>query len=126
MRPFYGLDYIFMALATRLFCDLAIMRLDSQRLWKSPRSECERVPESIRRFSGILCYKPRRSMAIIAGCDRAMTRLYPPVIVLLHDVTVGARSGVVCQVRSPFRVDEGVAADTGSKANRNPKHDSRK
>ena len=50
-------------------------------------------------------------MAIVAGRDRAMAGFNPAIEVVLHDVAVGAGTGIVPEIRSALGVDEGVTTE---------------
>jgi hypothetical protein len=115
MRPFYCLDYLLMAFPACCFCDLPVVRFDTQWIWIFSRSEGEGVPEAIRRLGRIFSYKAGGCMAIIAGRNRAVTRFDPAVVMLAHDVAICACGRVVCQIRGAFCVNKSIAADTGSK-----------
>jgi hypothetical protein len=50
-----------------------------------------------------------------------MTGLDPAVVVLLHDVTIRARGGIVREVRPSLRVNEGVGTQSDTKPTATPK-----
>src|ERR1044072_5670914 len=98
MQSFDCLYYFLMALPASLLCHLAVMRLNAQRFGEAARRESKRMPESVGSLGSILCDKAQRRMALVAGRHSAMARLDPPVIVLLHDVAVGAGRRIVSQI----------------------------
>jgi hypothetical protein len=78
--------------------------------------------KAIGHFGGILPNHIGRRMAIIAGGDGAVAGLTPAVVLLLHDVTVGASGGVVGQIRSTFGIGKRKATNTHSKADQGTKN----
>ena len=99
-----------MTLAAGALGDLVIARRDPQRVRVPSGREVERVPESVLRFRQIFRNKPRRRVAVVADGNGAMTRARPRIEVILHDVAVGARPGIVGEIRVALRVDEGVTS----------------
>ena len=91
-----------------LFGDLQIVPFDLYRLVKSAAGEIERMPEAIRRLGRIFADQSRRRVAIVTGGDGAVRGLHPAVILLIHDVTIRARSRIVGEIRISFGVNEGV------------------
>ena len=57
-----------------------------------------------------------RYMAVIARCNRVVTRLLPAVVLFAHDVAVCARSGIIGEIGHPLRVIKRVAAQTNEYA----------
>ena len=57
-------------------------------------------------------------MAIIANSDGAMARLQPAAKLVLHDMTIHTRFGVVSHVRVAASINEGVRTDTCRHAER--------
>ncbi len=58
-----------------------------------------------------------RRVAIVADSDGAMARLQPTAKLVLHDVTVHTRFGVISHVRIATSVDKGVRTNTYGHAN---------
>lgn len=50
-------------------------------------------------------------MPIVTDRYRAVAGSCPGVVVIAHDVTIGARLRIVREVRVALRVDEGITAD---------------
>src|SRR5919109_3606079 len=98
MRPFDCFHDATMTGSTGLLGDGLIARPNPQGFWESPGGESKRVPEAVCGLGRVFGQETRRRVAIIADRCRAMARLDPSVIVLLHDVTVGARGRVIGQV----------------------------
>ena len=98
MRAFNRLHDGTMTAATGLLSDGSIARPYGQRLMKSPGGESERVPEAIRGLGHVFGQKAGWCVTIIADRSQAMARLDPAVILLLHNVAVGARRRIIRQV----------------------------
>jgi hypothetical protein len=88
-------DNVLMAFAACVFRDAQASTLDLYRLVKLARGKRQRMKKSVLCFGEILWDKSRRRMTIVAGRDRPMTRLDPPIEMILHDVAVGAGPGIV-------------------------------
>lgn len=113
-----------MAFPARSLGNLAIVRLDPQRIWKFAGSKSKRMPESIRSIGCVLCHKAGRRVAIVANRDGAMARLDPAAVMLAHHVTIRARRRIVGQIRATFSVNKRVSADARGEANRNAENHS--
>lgn len=114
-RLMAGLDVMHrpgMAITTDSFRHCATASLHLNRLVEIAGGKGIRMPESMVDLGPILPHKVVWRMAVVAGGDRVVARLHPTIQMVLHDVAVRARVGIVRQVRPTARVDEGVAADT--------------
>jgi hypothetical protein len=96
-----------MALLTGLLSDLQVAFLDLDRF---ARGEVERMPEAVRGIRRVLAEEIRWRVAVVAGGYGAVRRLQPAVLLLVHNVAVGARRVIVHQVRRAFGVNERVDA----------------
>src|SRR5262245_52644546 len=76
------------------------------------------MPEAVRSLGGVFAEEARGRVAVVARGDGAMARFQPAVILLAHDVAIGARCGIIGQVRPALRVDEGVRAQSDRRADR--------
>src|SRR5262249_10227982 len=56
----------------------------------------------------ILRHERVRHVAVVAGGDRVMARVFPAVVLLAHDVAIDARLRIRAQVRRSLRVVSGV------------------
>lgn len=84
--------------------------LDSVR-----ESLCRKRPgmeESIEGFGGVLGKESGWSVAIVAHCPFAVACPQPPVILLVHHMTVGAGGGVVGEIGTTLRIAEGENANS--------------
>ena len=119
MRPGNGLHDIQMTFVAGALRNLQIVWLDLQRVRMPARCEREGMPETVGSLGGILADEAGGRVAIIANRDGAMARLDPAIVVLLHDVAIGAGCGVVGQVGSALGVHEGVRTNPGNHSNGN-------
>src|SRR5688572_18128183 len=80
VRPaVHGAHGVRVAVATGLFGDRAIARLDAERVGEPAGCEREGVPEAVRRLGEVLGDEPGRRVAVVARGDRAVARLHPAV-----------------------------------------------
>ena len=98
-------------LQASLFGDRQIAFADLNGFVKAARGEVKRMPKSVGGFGGVFPHQARRRVAIVAGGDRAMRRLQPAVVLLVHNVAIGARSRIVGQIGVALGVHERVGAD---------------
>jgi hypothetical protein len=78
--------------------------------------------KAVGHFGGIFPNHIGRRMAIIACGDRVVTGFTPAIVLLPHDVAVGASGGIVGQIRSTLRIEECKATKTHSKADQSSKN----
>ena len=69
------------------------------------------MPKPVRGFGHVLAGETWGSMTIVADGDRVMTRLGPTVVLVVHDMAVGARFRVVTQVGITLGVDKREATN---------------
>ena len=100
--------------------DIKIMSFYLNRLVKSAKRKIIRMPEAVRCFGVIFADSIGRRVAVVAGRNGMMARFLPAVILFPHDMTVGARTGIIAQIRITFGVNKGVQTD----ARRQPDGDS--
>ena len=100
-----------MTRTARLFCYTLVMTGNLNRLVKTAEREIIRMPKTVRGFGVVFPQNIGRRMTIVAGRRRVMTRFLPAVVLLLHNVAVGARHRVVAHIRIAFRIDERINAD---------------
>lgn len=79
-----------MAIATVGFHDASVVVVDHDGLMKVLRRKSQRMKESIATFAEPFPKEIVRCVAVVAFRDIVMRRLYPRVVVILHDVTVRA------------------------------------
>ena len=111
-------SYLFVAVAARKFRDPTIAFRHPDRFMKSVGCEIVGMPEPVRGFRHVLADKTRRSMTIVADGDRVMTRLDPTVVLVVHDMAVGARFRVVTQVGITLGIDKREATNPDGGADR--------
>src|SRR5262245_10055591 len=68
------------------------------------------MPEAVRGLRRVLAEEIRGRVTVVAGGDGVVRRLQPAVVLLAHDMTVGARSRIVGQIRRSLRVNECIDA----------------
>lgn len=98
------MDEVGVAMQAGMLRDLAIARLDSQRLWVVVQCERQRVKETVIGLGYPLANRVVREMAVVTNGNIVMARLLPCVIRLLHDMTIDTCLGVVAQVAGPFSI----------------------
>ena len=119
-------SYLFVTVAASKFSDPPIAFRHPDRFMKSVGGEIVRMPEAVRGFRHVLANKTRRCMTIIADGDCMMTRLYPTVVLVVHDVAIRARCWVVTEVGITLRVDKREATNPDGGTQRHSKQHSLK
>src|SRR5215475_6672093 len=92
-----------------LLGDRQVALADPYWLVKCLGGEIERMPEAIRSLRRVLAEEIRGRVVVVAGGDGPVRRLQPAVVLLVHDMAVGARGRVIRQVRRALRVNKSVA-----------------
>jgi hypothetical protein len=87
-----------MTCPARLLSDCLVTCPNPQVFWEASGGKGKRVPEAVQCLSEILGEEAWWRMAIIADCGAAVAGFDPPVILLLHDVTVGTCRRIIGQV----------------------------
>jgi hypothetical protein len=118
--------YLFVAVATGKFSDPTIAFIHPNRFMKSVGCEIVGMPEAVRGFRQILTDKTRRSMTIVAGGNRVMTRLDPPVVLVVHDMAIRASFWVITQIGITLGIDKREATDPDGGTQRHSKQNSLK
>ena len=108
-RPFDGFRNVCVTFATGFVGNFLVSFGDLNGVGIIAGGEIERVPETVLRLGGILAHKIRRGVTIVAGRHTPMARLDPAIVLLLHDVAIHARLGIVGEIRRALGVDEGVS-----------------
>ena len=117
------LDNLLVAIEAGLLGDLEIALLDANGVLKLSGGEGERVPEPVVGFDPVLAEEVVGGVAIVADGDGAVTGFKPGVVVILHDVAVGAGFWIVGKIRSPLGVNEGERTDSTSDTDRSANND---
>src|SRR5687767_6258531 len=99
-------DDVFVAMATRAFGDVVVARRDAQRIGIASGREIEGVPEPVRRLRRVFADERMWRVTVVADGNLTVTGLHPRREVLLHDVAVGARRGIVGEIRRAPRIPE--------------------
>src|SRR5271169_4715909 len=84
---------VFVTATAGVLGDFVIEPGDLDRVGIAAGGEVEGMPESVVGLHRIFADDVMRSVAVVAGRDRMMTRLHPRVVLCLHDVAVGAGHG---------------------------------
>src|SRR3954454_2548572 len=95
----------------RGFGDAVVVALDLDIVRKSSGGEGKGVEEPVGGLNCVLPSEIVRRVAVVARGDGVMATLDPSVVVVLHDVAVGARRGIVGEVGVSPGVDESVEAE---------------
>ena len=90
------------------------MRRNLNVVWEPAGGEVIGMPESVARFRHVLTNKLWRRVTVVANGHRAMARLDPAGILLIHDVAIHACVRIVCHVGIAARVHKRVCADSNS------------
>lgn len=109
---------------TCALCHGAVELCHADRFLKA--AECERaaVIKAVQCFNRILGDKGIvGSVTIVAGCHILMRRAIPAVKFLAHDVTVGARAGIVHKVRVSLGIDKSERAKRNGSAEERGNHE---
>ena len=93
-----GLDHRLVAIPARLFRYLTISLGYLYRFVKRARRKVVGMPKTVRRLRVIFADQVMRCMAVVARSNGVMAGLKPPVVLLIHHVTIGTRAGVVAEV----------------------------
>src|SRR5690606_37401883 len=96
--------------------DGAVALGDADRVREAAGGEGEGMIPAVDRLGRVLRDQSRGRVAVVADRDRAVARLGPGAVLLLHHVAVGAGARIVGQVRRAARVAEGVEADPGGQS----------
>ena len=105
------LDHLLMTVATGFFGHAQIAAFDLDRLVKTAEREIIGMPEAVRSLDGVFADRVVRRVAVVAGRDGVMARFLPAVVLLLHDVTIGAGARIVAHVGIALGIDERVKTD---------------
>ena len=105
-------DEILVTMETVLLQDLPILRSNENGIMKILKSKTFGVPETVFEFCEIFGNEIFWRMAGITGGHRMMTRFPPAVIMIPHNMTVGASFGIVAEVGNPFCVIKSVTCET--------------
>src|SRR5688572_28327556 len=106
-----------MTFAAGALGDVVIAGCDPQWVRVPPCGEVKRVPESVLRFCQIFRNQTGRRMTVVADRDGSMARARPRVEMILHDVAIRTRPGIVGEIGIPFCVDEGVGPEADNQSN---------
>lgn len=128
MRTFNRVHDFLMTLSTGFFGDLKAVFGNAYVVFEPTGGEIVRMPESVARLGHVLADELRRRVTVVADSSVTMTGLQPSAVLVVHDVAVRARRGIVGHVRIAARVNEGIRADADGQADRhaenNPLRDS--
>jgi hypothetical protein len=102
---------VFVAMAASRFGYLVVEVGDPDDVRVITSGEIERMEKAVRSLNCVLANDIVRRVAIVAGRRRVMTRLYPGVILRLHDVTVRASLWIICEVGVSLGVHERIQPD---------------
>lgn len=89
----------------------AVSRLDPNRLVEVFQRKGQRVEKTIVGLRDPLAHEMVGQVAIIADGDVPMAGILPRIVVVLHDVAIGARQRIVAQVTRTLTVAEREHAD---------------
>jgi hypothetical protein len=98
--------HVTMAMKTVILQNRQIAFCNPNRLWKILSSKCPRVVPAIFHFYEIFKRKRMRNVAVITGRRFVMTRFYPRIIFVIHDVTIDAGLRIITQVGSALCINE--------------------
>lgn len=114
---------LLMTIPAGFFRNAVIPFGDLNRFMKITCGKRPGMVETIECLGEVFINQRVRGVAIIAGGDVLMAGLHPAVILLIHDMTIGAGGRIVSQVRGALCVNKCVAADSSGYAYRNTNND---
>ena len=103
-----------MAVQARVLRHAPVPRFDLDRFMEILQREGERMKEAVVCLGDPFAERMVREVAIITRGYMFMTARLPRVIVVVHDVAVGAGGRVIRQIRQPATVAEREHADAGA------------
>ena len=112
-----------MTMPARVLSHRAAAGLHGNRLMEIAGRESVGMPKTVVRLRPVFTHEVVRRMAIVAGGHRAVARLHPGIIMVLHDMAVRARFRVVREVRSATGVDERVTTNSCRQSKQHPRCD---
>lgn len=124
MRSFNRVDGFLMTFPAGLFGDLKAVLGNTYVVFEPTGGEVVGMPKSIARFGRVLADELRGRVAIVADGDVAMTGLQPGTVLLVHDMAICARRGIVRQVRVPLSVNKRVRPNPDGQSQRHAEDDS--
>src|SRR5690349_10002105 len=107
------------ALRAVLLQHATIARLDANGFVKVLEREALGVPEAVLRLAGVFAREIVRRVTVVAGGDGVMARLLPAVVMFTHDVAIGARGGIIAEIRTTLAIPEGVPSEAETDTNEN-------
>lgn len=81
------------------------------------------MPEAVVGLRQILGDEAGGRMAVIADRHRAMSRLHPSTVVVLHDMAIGTGVWVIRQVRVTLRVNKRIESEPDRQSNQDSEND---
>src|SRR5204863_5690355 len=103
-----------------LLQDLGVSGADLDRLVKVSEGERGRVVPAVAGLGDELRYEGGREVAVVADGDVVVARLRPGVVLLSHDVAIGAGARVAREVGQPLGVAEGEQGQAGRNPQQGP------
>lgn len=128
MSSFNGVHDFLMTFPAGFFGDCKAVFGNAYVVFEPTGGEVIRMPESVAGLGHVLADELRRRVTVVANGGVAMAGLQPRAVLVVHNVAVGARRGIVGHVRIAARVNECIRADADGQADRhaenNPLRDS--
>jgi hypothetical protein len=112
-----GIDNRLVTVTAGILGDAPVAVCDPKRIRISPSREVEGMPETVLRFCRVFADEVVRRVTVVAGSG-PMTASLPGCEVLAHYVAIGARSGIIREIRSAFGIPKGENPKTGCKSER--------
>ncbi len=81
------------------------------------------MPKTVGGFNGVFAENIVRRVTVVASGDGVMARFLPAVILLLHNVAIGARVRIIAHIRITLRINKRIKADSDSKAGGDTEND---
>lgn len=86
--------------------DPAIARLDLNRFVKVFQRECQRVKKTVVRLRHPFANRIMRQMTVVANRDMGVAGIEPCVVMVVHDMAIGAGGRIAGKVAVAFAVTE--------------------
>jgi len=97
--------------------DLRVAFFDHDRFVEILQCEALRMVITVLGFGDVLADQIMRNVAVIADGDVMMAGLLPGVVLVIHDVAIGAGFGVVGKISEGVGVRDGIADNAERTAN---------
>lgn len=103
---------VFVAVAASVFHDLSRKLRDLDRFMEVAGRKIIRMPKSISSFGVPFAKEVVRSVAVVTPDSLSMARVYPTVILLIHNMAIDTGRGVVGQIGPSLCINKRICSET--------------